>query len=75
MSKDIRTQVECTIGGGYEMPDGRKFWVDGPVAREMTRRVMQVAALYQVREALDQLENISAIAPEQSYTALEGGQP
>lgn len=33
-------QIERSIGGAYEMPDGRKFWIDGPVAREMARRVL-----------------------------------
>lgn len=37
-------KIECAIGGAYEMPDGRKFWIDGPVAREMARRVL--GALY-----------------------------
>lgn len=32
--------VELAIGGAYQMPDGRAFWVDGPVAREMARRVV-----------------------------------
>lgn len=31
--------IEHAIGGSYEMPDGRKFWIDGPVAREIARRV------------------------------------
>lgn len=32
-------EIELAIGGSYEMPDGRKFWIDGPVAREIVRRV------------------------------------
>ena len=31
--------LECSIGGAYEMPDGRKFWIDGPVAREIVKRI------------------------------------
>lgn len=31
--------AEQAIGGAYEMPDGRKFWIDGPVAREIVRRI------------------------------------
>jgi hypothetical protein len=30
--------IEARVGGSYEMPDGRKFWIDGPVAREIARR-------------------------------------
>jgi hypothetical protein len=36
-------QIEMAVGGKYSMPDGRQFWVDAPVAREITSRV--VAAL------------------------------
>lgn len=43
-------KIECSIGGGYEMPDGRSFWIDGPVAREMTRRVAAALGL-QVKES------------------------
>jgi hypothetical protein len=32
--------IETAIGGGYAMPDGRSFWIDVPVAREITRRVL-----------------------------------
>ncbi|WP_209047440.1 hypothetical protein, partial [Rhizorhabdus histidinilytica] len=32
------------IGGAYEMPDGRSFWIDAPVAREMARRVLAALA-------------------------------
>lgn len=35
--------VEKAVGGEYRMPDGRAFWIDAPVAREIARRV--VAAL------------------------------
>lgn len=27
------------IGGAYDLPDGRQFWIDGPVAREIARRI------------------------------------
>jgi hypothetical protein len=43
------TTIESALGGGYEMPDGRKFWVDASVAREMARRVL--VALPQLAEA------------------------
>lgn len=32
--------IEKAVGGSYEFPDGRKFWIDGPVAREISRRVV-----------------------------------
>lgn len=32
--------IETAIGGAYNMPDGRSFWVDRPSAREMVRRIM-----------------------------------
>jgi hypothetical protein len=38
------TTIETAIGGAYKMPDGREFWIDAPVAREMTRRVMAALA-------------------------------
>ena len=31
--------VEAAVGGAYDMGDGRQFWVDAPVAREIARRV------------------------------------
>ena len=31
--------IEERIGGAYEMPDGRQFWLDNATAREITRRV------------------------------------
>lgn len=34
-------EKEVAVGGAYEMPDGRKFWNDAPVAREIARRVME----------------------------------
>ncbi|MFC0305147.1 hypothetical protein [Rhizorhabdus histidinilytica] len=40
---DERT-IETAIGGAYEMPDGRSFWIDAPVAREMARRVLAALA-------------------------------
>ena len=30
--------IESRVGGAYKMPDGRTFWVDAPVAREIARR-------------------------------------
>lgn len=32
------TEIEASVTGAYEMPDGRTFWIDGPVAREIARR-------------------------------------
>lgn len=32
-------EVEAAVGGAYDMGDGRQFWIDGPVAREIARRV------------------------------------
>lgn len=31
--------IEKAVGGSYENIGGRSFWIDGPVAREITRRV------------------------------------
>lgn len=39
----MTTKIETAIGGSYELPDGRNFWIDAVAAREITRRV--VAAL------------------------------
>jgi len=33
-------RIEVAIGGAYQLDDGREFWIDAPVAREMARRVM-----------------------------------
>ena len=33
-------EVEVRVGGAYEMPDGRSFWVDAPVAREIAHRAI-----------------------------------
>ncbi len=52
---EMAREIETAVGGTYEMPDGRAFWIDGPVAREITRRVMAASALRQVeRETLEQ---------------------
>ncbi|MBI1689491.1 hypothetical protein D9Y22_12290 [Methylorubrum sp. DB1722] len=37
---DAATSIEARVGGAYEMPDGRKFWIDAPVAREIARRAI-----------------------------------
>lgn len=34
----IKDMIERAVGGAYEMPDGRKFWIDAPIAREIVRR-------------------------------------
>jgi hypothetical protein len=33
-------KIDGAIGGRYIMPDGRDFWIDGPVANEITKRVV-----------------------------------
>lgn len=37
-------EIECRVGGAYKMSDGREFWIDGPVAREIARRVLNGAS-------------------------------
>lgn len=32
--------VEARVGGAYQMPDGRSFWIDAQAAREIARRVV-----------------------------------
>lgn len=32
--------IEMRIGGSYEMPDGRTFWIDAPVAGEIAKRAV-----------------------------------
>lgn len=41
--KALQIRIEAAVGGAYEMPDGRAFWIDAPVAVEISRRA--VAAL------------------------------
>ena len=41
MDPEIKIAIESAVGGAYQMPDGRQFWIDGPVAREITRRVVE----------------------------------
>lgn len=36
----LPSHIATALGGAYQMPDGREFWIDGPVAQEMARRVM-----------------------------------
>lgn len=36
-------QVEARVGGAYEMPDGRTFWLDAPVAKEVARRALGIS--------------------------------
>lgn len=35
----VRMVIEKAVGGAYEMCDGRKFWIDIPVAREIAKRI------------------------------------
>ena len=46
MDNADRMLIEQAIGGKYEMPDGRTFWIDGPVAREMSRRMLNALSLH-----------------------------
>lgn len=41
---NLTTTIEKAVGGAYEFPDSRQFWIDGPVAREITRRVCAAIA-------------------------------
>lgn len=34
-------EIEVAVGGAYKMLDGREFWIDGPVAREIARRAVE----------------------------------
>lgn len=36
---EIDELIRSAVGGAYEMLDGRKFWVDHEVAREIAKRV------------------------------------
>jgi len=42
MDQETQIAIETAVGGAYQMTDGRDFWIDGPVAREITRRVSEV---------------------------------
>jgi hypothetical protein len=49
--------IEQAVGGAYQLPDGRKFWVDTAAAREIARRVTallsaQAAEIERIREAV-----------------------
>ena len=44
LEKQLETVIEAAVGGTYKMPDGRSFWIDAPVAREITRRVSSALA-------------------------------
>lgn len=35
--------IAARVGGSYEMTDGRSFWMDGPVAREVARRALGIS--------------------------------
>lgn len=39
--KSMQDRFEAAIGGAYEMPDGREFWIDLPVAREIAVRIVR----------------------------------
>lgn len=41
MDQATQAVIETAVGGAYLIPDGREFWIDGPVAREITRRVSE----------------------------------
>ena len=38
MRDELELKIDGAVGGEYRMPDGREFWIDGPVAREIARR-------------------------------------
>lgn len=44
MSDLEERKIEVAVGGAYEMPDGRSFWVDRLVAEEIARRAARVVA-------------------------------
>lgn len=64
---DERT-IETAIGGAYEMPDGRSFWIDAPVAREMARRVLAALASTPQPAAAETVER--AVAAERERCAV-----
>lgn len=67
-------QLEAAIGGSYVMPDGRNFWIDAPVAREITRRVM--LTLPQIDAEVARLrEDLRAINAEIDSLAGSGFAP
>lgn len=35
--------ISARVGGSYQMPDGRKFWIDTPVAQEIARRALGIS--------------------------------
>lgn len=35
--------VSARVGGSYQMPGGREFWVDAPVAQEIARRALGIS--------------------------------
>ena len=44
--EDARTAaaIEAEVGGAYRMQDGRTFWIDASVAREIARRAVSGSA-------------------------------
>ena len=42
LSKQAMIDMECAIGGAYEMTDGRSFWIDAATVREIMKRITPV---------------------------------
>jgi hypothetical protein len=40
-TESVQVRFEAAIGGEYQMPDGRGFWIGGPVAREIAVRIVR----------------------------------
>lgn len=55
---EVAREIDAAVGGAYTMPDGRQFWIDGPVAREIAARALKPvdAALTAEREAREKAE-------------------
>lgn len=62
----LQRKIEASLGGSYEMLDGRKFWIDTPVAVEMSRRVIAVLEEKAARPVLDEDKKKDLELPEAS---------
>lgn len=63
--------LETAIGGAYQMPDDRKFWIDGPVAREIVRRILESGAIaaFAAQAVQRERERCAQIAKRQATNA------
>lgn len=66
VTKQCGCDLEMAIGGAYELPDGRKFWIDVASVREILNRIIPVVGAEVERQKFIARAMPARERPEQS---------